>query len=105
MVIAYPPLPSVAQPQTHGINNSRAAVAVIPGIYNVLEIGGNLNIFSDLETIIGFQYLFQAVVQFPVTYQHAKASVLKIIPVVRRQTVKCIGNSQMVFGTLPMYSA
>ena len=58
------PLSSVAKAQAHGIHGGRAAVTVIPGIYNVLEIRGNLDIFSELDAIIGFQYLFQSVVQF-----------------------------------------
>ena len=57
-----PPFKLVTDAHTQGVNVRRTAVAVIPRIRDVLEIRGDLNVFTDLNSIISFHDLFPPII-------------------------------------------
>ena len=84
-----------------GGDQDGAAVAVVAGIVDVLDAGGEINATPDVDGVVGLEDVFAAVVESAVAEQKAEAAVREIVLVILLDGVGDEGDAGAVLLAMP----
>ncbi len=78
-----------------------AAVAVVAGIVDVLQAGGEVNAAPDVGCIVGFDDIFAAIVEAAIAEQEAESAIGEVILVVLLDSIGDECDASAVLFAMP----
>ena len=90
--------------EAHAGDKNRAAIAVVTGIGNVLQVHGRINSADDPSGVIAFNDFFVAVGQVSVSEKEAEAAELQITRVLLGDAISDKGEADFVARSMPALS-
>ena len=84
-----------------GGDDYRAAVAVVAGVVDVLQAGGEVDAAPDVDGVVGLENIFAAVVEMAVAEKESDAAVGEIVLVILLDGIADEGQARTILLTVP----
>ncbi len=85
----------------HRFNQHRAAILVVAGVVDVLEIERVIDAAPGVQVVVALQNVFAGVVQFAVAEEKAEAAELQVVLMIFFDGVGDEGQAELVVGARP----